>query len=163
MCLLELLEAVLKALKSIKRVSNACDPDGYTTNAVKKLMYSLVSPLCVLFKFVFSYGKIPAAWKTANVIPIFKKGLSSSVSNYRPISLTSIFCKLYERIIKDQMLFYLSQHKLINRNQHGFLSRHGTCTQLLETINDWSIALRNHHAVDTVYFDFAKAFDSVSH
>ena len=61
------------------------------------------------------------------------------------------------------MLFYLSQHKLINRNQHGFLSRHGTCTQLLETINDWSIALRNHHAVDTVYFDFAKAFDSVSH
>jgi len=156
-------QAVLKALKSIKRVSNACDPDGYTTNAVKKLMYSLVSPLCVLFKFIFSYGKIPAAWKTANVVPIFKKGLSSSVSNYRPISLTSIFCKLYERIIKDQMLFYLSQHKLINRNQHGFLSRHGTCTQLLETINDWSIALRNHHAVDTVYFDFAKAFDSVSH
>jgi len=43
------------------------------------------------------------------------------------------------------------------------LSRHSTCTQLLETINDWSIALRNHHAVDAMYFDFAKAFDSVSH
>jgi len=43
------------------------------------------------------------------------------------------------------------------------LSRHSTCTQLLETINDRSIALRNHLAVDAVYFDFAKAFEFVSH
>ena len=55
------------------------------------------------------------------------------------------------------------KNKLINRNQHGFLSGHSTCTQLLETINDWSIALFNRHAVDCVYFDFAKAFDTVSH
>jgi len=61
------------------------------------------------------------------------------------------------------MLTYLRQHKLTSHNQHGFLSRHSTCTQLLETINNRSIALRNHHAVDAVYFDFAKAFDSVSH
>jgi len=54
---------------------------------------------------------------------------------------------------------YLRQHQLINHNQHGFLSRHSTSTQLLETIND----LYNHHAVDAVFFDFAKAFDSVSH
>jgi len=60
------------------------------------------------------------------------------------------------------MLTYLRQHQLISHNQHGFLSRHSTCTQLLETIKDWSISLRNHHAVDAVYFDFAEAFDSVS-
>ena len=61
------------------------------------------------------------------------------------------------------MLTYLRQHQLISQNQHGFLSRHSTCTQLLETINDWSIALRNHHAVDAVHFDIATAFDSVGH
>jgi len=63
------------------------------------------------------------------------------------------------------MLTNLRQHQLISHNQHIFLSRHSTfkLTQLLETINDWSIALRNRHAVDAVYFDFAKAFDSVSH
>jgi len=61
---------------------------------------------------------------------------------------------IYERVIKDQVLTYLRQHKLISHNQHGFLSRHSTCAQLLETINDWSIASRNHHAVDAVYFDF---------
>jgi ribonucleases P/MRP protein subunit RPP40 len=61
------------------------------------------------------------------------------------------------------LLQYLYQHKLITRHQHGFLSRHSTCTQLLECVNDWSLALRNRHAVDIVYFDFAKAFDTVSH
>ena len=66
-------------------------------------------------------------------------------------------------MIKDQLLKYLYDNKLIDRRQHGFLSGHSTCTQLLETINDWSIALRNCHSIEAVYFDFAKAFDSVSH
>jgi len=55
------------------------------------------------------------------------------------------------------MLAYLKQHQLINHNQHGFLGRHSTCTQLLESIDDWSIA------VDAFYCDFAEAFYSVSH
>lgn len=63
--------AVLKALKSCKHVSNAYDPDGFTTFAIKKLIYSLVNPLCVLFNFVFSNNAIPASWKMANVMPIF--------------------------------------------------------------------------------------------
>ena len=58
------------------------------------------------------------------------------------------------------MLVYFKQHQLINHSQRGFLSRHSTCTQLLETINDWSIALCCKKAV---YLDFAKAFNSVSH
>ena len=61
------------------------------------------------------------------------------------------------------MLRYLSAKGLISQHQHGFLAKHSTCTQLLEIVNDWSIALLNRHVVDVVYFDFAKAFDSVSH
>ena len=86
-----------------------------------------------------------------------------NVANYRPISLTSVFSKLFERVIQQQLLQYLLRHKLITRQQHGFLARHSTCSQLLECINDWSLALRNRHVVDVVYFDFAKAFDTVSH
>ena len=58
---------------------------------------------------------------------------------------------------------HLSANGLISQHHHGFLAKHSTCTQLLETVNDWSIALLNRHVVDVVYFDFAKAFDSVSH
>jgi hypothetical protein len=123
----------------------------------------LCGPLCVLFQYLFELNELPAVWKRANITPVFKKGLSSDVLNYRPISLTSSFCKLFERIVHQQLLQYLLQHKLITRHQHGFLARHSTCSQLLECINDWTLALRNHHAVDVVYFDFAKAFDTVSH
>jgi len=61
------------------------------------------------------------------------------------------------------MLRYLSANGLISQHQHGFLAKHSTCTQLLVTVNDWSIALLYRHVVDVVYFDFAKALDSVSH
>ena len=60
------------------------------------------------------------------------------------------------------MLDFLLSNKLISRQQHDFLAKHSTCTQLLETI-DWSIALRNCHFVGVVYVDFAEAFDTVSH
>ena len=90
-------------------------------------------------------------WKTANVTPVLKKGLASDVSNYKPISLTSNFCKLFERMVQENMLDFLLSNKLISSQQHGFLAKHSTCTQLLETINDWSIALRNCHFVDVVY------------
>ena len=61
------------------------------------------------------------------------------------------------------MLKYLLDNKLISRHQHGFLSMHSTSSQLLEAVNNWTIAIRNSHVADAIYFDYAKAFDSVSH
>jgi len=57
-----------------------------------------------------------------HITPVFKKGLSPDVSNYRPISLTSVFGKLLERVVQKQMLDYLLINKLISPHQHGFLS-----------------------------------------
>ena len=151
-----------RAISKFKNGSSS-GPDGIPSSFLKKFKNVLSGPLCVLFQYLFELNELPAVWKRANITPIFKKGLSSDVLNYRPISLTSSFCKLFERIVHQQLLQYLHQHKLITRHQHGFLARHSTCTQLLECINDWSLALRNHHATDVVYFDFAKAFDTVSH
>ena len=74
-----------------------------------------------------------------------------------------MICKLFERVVKDQVLNYLYRNQLISQHQHGFLSRSSTCTQLLETVNDWTLSIRNRRMVDAIYFDFSKAFDSVSH
>ena len=82
--------AIFKHLKNLKS-KHTRDPNGFTTSFLKKLDYVLIKPLCVLFSFIFNNGSIPDDWRTANVMPIFKKGLSSCLSNYRPISLTSIF------------------------------------------------------------------------
>ena len=71
------------------------------------------------------------------------------------------YVRLWSLIATD-VLYYLSNNNLIAKHQHGFLSRHSTCTSLIETINDWSITFRNRFSFDSVYLDFAMAFDTVS-
>src|ERR1043165_1093598 len=95
-------------------------------------------------------------------LPIFKKGNSSDPNNYRPISLTSVICKIFESIIKNQLLSYLNTFSLISKHQHGFLSKHSTSTNLLESLNDWTSSLDKIYLVKIIYFDFEKTFDSVS-
>jgi hypothetical protein len=99
----------------------------------------------------------------AFVTPVFKKGATSDPNNYRPISLTCSCCRVMERIINSRLINYLLEHQLITKHQHGFLRKHSTCSNLLETVNDWSLALDRHLITDAVYIDFQKAFDSVSH
>jgi hypothetical protein len=68
-----------------------------------------------------------------------------------------------ERIINTSIIDYLYLNKLVNAVQHGFLRKHSTCTNLLESVHDWSAALNDKHSVDVVYIDFQKLFDTVSH
>ena len=68
-----------------------------------------------------SEGILLLEWKEANSISLFKKGSRNKSVNYRPVSLTSVICKLLETIIKDHMMNFLLKHKLINPSQHGFL------------------------------------------
>ena len=97
--------------------------------------------------------------------PVSKSGAAYNVSNYRPISLTCVFCKVMERVIVSEVsdYRYLRQKGLINKHQHGFLSRRSTTTNLLETFDDWTLAINNRTSVVTAYIDFSKAFDVVCH
>ena len=116
-----------------------------------------------MFNTFLEANFVPNGWLTAHVKPLFKKGVCSDCNNYRSISLSCVSCKVMERLIATDMLFYLRNNNLITKHQHGFLNRHSTCTQLIETINDWSIAFEIKFSVDSAYLDFAKAFDMVSH
>ena len=83
--------------------------------------------------------------------------------NYRPTSLTSNCCNVMESFIKDQLLEYLKSNNLISRKQHGFVSRHATCTHLIECLNDCTLSIDNHPDVAVGYIYFSRAFDSVVH
>ena len=88
----------------------------------------------------FQEGIVPLEWKEANIIPLFKKGSRNKSVNYRPVSLTSVICKLLEAIIRDHMMDFLIKHKLINPSQHGFLKARSCLTNLLcflEEITKW--------------------------
>ena len=110
-----------------------------------------------------SVGAVPPIWKTAIIVPVFKKGDPTDVQNYRPISLTCVASKIMERVIVQQMTSYFMKCNLISNSQHGFIVNRSTCTNLLESFNDWTLALQDRTGITVVYIDFAKAFDSVPH
>jgi len=83
-------------------------------------------------------------------------------SNYRPISLTSSCCKIFESVILFELLKFLNVNKVITPSQHGFLEGRSTCTNLIESLNDWSGILNKSQEALILYVDFCKAFDSVS-
>ena len=93
----------------------------------------------------------------------FQKGNKQDPGNYRPVSLTSVICKLLESNIREVMMEHLSSHKLLSDSQFGFRKNRSTILQLLTVMEDWTEALDNNLQVDTVYMDFRKAFDSVPH
>ena len=79
------------------------------------------------------------------------------------IITTAYLSRVYVVDINSELLIYLYQHGLISKRQHRFLRKHSTCTNLVEFVHDWSIALNNKQITDVIYIDFQKAFDSASH
>ena len=99
----------------------------------------------------------------ALVVPIFRKGSKSDVGNYRPISLTSVHCKLCEHILHSTILTHLANHKMPSDAQNGFRKRRSCDTHLLLALNDFARGLEDKSQTDIIFLDFAKALDKVSH
>ena len=106
-------------------------------------------------------GTLPLDWKVANVVPIFKKGDKDDPGNYRPVSLTSVPCKVIESIIRDQLMTHLQSCDLLANAQHGFRPGRSCSTQLQLAVEEWSRLIEKGEPVDVLYLDLAKAFNTV--
>ena len=155
-------EDIVKKLQSLKP-DKSPGPDGLHPRVLKELSEEIADPLEMIFNKSMGTGKLPDKWKLAEVRPIFKKGDKTEPGNYRPVSLTSIVCKLYEGFIRDKLFEHLTVNGLLSEEQYGFCGGRSCTTQLLNTLNDWLYYLDNHIPVDAVYLDFRKAFDTVPH
>ena len=155
-------ECVHQKLRQLK-VTSSPGPDGVPSRVLSETADAICVPLTTLFRQSLSSGHLPEEWRLGTVVPIYKKGCKSLPENYRPISLTSIVCKLLESIVRDQLMDFLVETRQISKNQHGFRPRRSCSTQLLEVIEDWTRLLEDGQPIDTVYLDFKKAFDSVPH
>ena len=109
--------------------------------------------------------QVPSAWKEAAVVPIYKGGDISLAKNYRPTSLTFTIMKVLERIIRKQLVDFLSDHNYFNPNQHGFRHSRSCLSVLLDVYDTMMTSLSNNpkSSVDMIYLDYAKAFDKVDH
>ena len=98
--------------------NKAQGPDNIHGVILKTCANSFARPLSIIFELIYNTGILPAEWKRANVVPVFKKGMKENIENYRPISLTCISAKVMERIIYDEL--YSRTHYLIDSRQNGF-------------------------------------------
>ena len=156
------IEIVKKKLKMLKP-NKSPGPDEIHSKILRECYSELAEPLSIIFKSSLESGVIPSDWKIANVTPIFKKGDKKHASNYRPISLTSICCKVLESIIRDQLTDYLDKNSQILDSQHGFRNHRSCLTNLLEFFDGLTDATDKDYPVDILYLDFSKAFDTVPH
>ena len=115
--------------KKIKKMKDNKSPGvhGIPPKLLKEIVEQISTPLAN----VFNLGIVASEWKEANITPLFKKGSRNKPENYRPVSLTSVVCKLLETLIRDHMVELLVKHQLINTSQHGFLKARSCLTNLL--------------------------------
>ena len=99
----------------------------------------------------------------ANICPLYKKGDRALPSNYRPVSLKCVPCKMLEHIVCTNIIAHLDEHKLLSDRQHAFRKNLSCETQLITVINDWAKILDAGGQVDTFILDFEKAFDTPPH
>ncbi len=143
--------------------NSAAGPDSIPAVLYKECSNELAVPLNILFSMSIEQGVIPKALKSSVIVPVFKGGDRSQPSSYRPISLTPIVMKIFERVVRKQMINFISTKDMFNPSQHGF--REGrSCLSALLTVYDNVISmLTNVKSIDMIYLDFAKAFDKVDH
>ena len=151
---------VRKAIRKLKKES-AAGPDEMGPRLLQELEDAAATALTLIFRRSLESGVVPEDWRRANVTPIFKKGAKTDPGNYRPVSLTSVCCKMLESLLKSAIVTHLEANNLINPSQHGFMAGRSCCTNLIEFMEEVTRGVDEGAPVDVIYLDFAKAFDKV--
>ena len=151
---------VYKYLKSLRPIINST-ADHIPDIFLKNCKDSICFPLTYLFQFMIMSKTIPDVWKKSIIVPIPKILSSSNPIDYRPISLLCCTSKIFEKILFSYLTNFFETNNIIPKNQHGFQRKKSVVTSLIETYEDLSIAHEKSLVTDVIYFDLAKAFDSV--
>ncbi|KAJ3595710.1 hypothetical protein NHX12_005013 [Muraenolepis orangiensis] len=160
---IEIIPEVVKKKLANLNVSKSPGPDGVQPRLLKELNSVLSLPLSIIFNTSLESMKLPEEWKNANVTAIFKKGKRNLPENYRPVSLTSIVCKMMESIIHDFLISHMLRNSLFTDKQYGFISGRSTTLQLITVLDEWTSIIDDWGYIDAIYCDFQKAFDKVPH
>ena len=137
--------------------------DKISCKIVKIASPAISDSLTHIFNQAIAHSSFPDEWKTARVLPLYKSGQRNVPGNYRPISILPSISKIMEKILFDQLYFYLSKFKLLSDSQFGFRKFHSTATALLDCTNDWYMNLDRKMFNLVVQIDLKKAFDTVDH
>ena len=152
-------EDVLKLLNT----SKASGPDLIAPILLKEGSEILSIHLTKVFNLSLSSSYYPTIWKQANVVPVFKKGDKTNVSNYRPISLLSCLGKVFEKCVFKHLHNYVVTNQLISPVQSGFTPNDSAVFQLIDLYNSFAKAIDEGKEIRVIFCDISKAFDRVWH
>ena len=142
----------------------AMGPDEVSARLLKVCREELIEPIYDIIRCSLETGEVPVEWKRAEVIPIYKSGRREEPLNYRPVSLTSVVCKICERVIKKRWINFLEDHKLLSEQQFGFRKGRSCVTNLLSFYSRVVDKIQEREGwMDCIYLDLKKAFDKVPH
>lgn len=151
--------------KTISKLKNNCanGPDNISAKFIKSLLPHIAIQLSKTISTDFNSNVFPNKLKIGKVVPIYKSGNVKDIGNYRPITLLSVFSKIYESIIYDQFSNFLIDNSIINENQFGFIKNSSTVSACSQLVNNICLNIDNKNCVACVFIDFKKAFDCVNH
>ena len=152
-------------LLEIKRLKHNKSPghDLIGSKVVKLCPEIFAMNLAKIYNWGIENGKYPDDLKIAKVIALYKKGVKFDPNNYRPISLLSLFDKIFEKILCRRLVSFLEQNKILYCYQYGFRKLYSTVLALIEITDYIKRLLDEKNYVISVFIDFKKAFDTVDH
>ena len=153
------IEKLLKGLNAHK----APGPDTLSPRLLKELSSEIAPLLQLVYQKSLDTSCVPEDWRKANVTPIYKKGPKYLAENYRPVSLTSVCCKIMEHVLASNIMRHGEDNGILYQLQHGFQRNISCETQLIEFIDDLTKNLQEGLQTDVLIMGFAKAFDKVNH
>lgn len=143
--------------------SKATGPYSIPVRTLKVLKGLILKPLEIIFNVSLSTGVVPDSFKLASVIPIYKEASQINVSNYRPISLLSIFNRVLEKIMFKRLISFIDNAKILYNKQFGFRLKHSTLQAILSITDKIQGAIDDGNYSCGIFLDLSKAFDTVNH
>ena len=153
-------EMMYRKLKSTK-VNKSAGYDRINPKGVKICARELARSMTFIVNNAFKSNTFPIDMKKAEIVPIFKKKDHMMKENYRPVNLITIFAKIFESFIADQISHYMSNK--FSKQLGAYRKGHG-CSQVLTlAVNSWKWSLDDNKCVGALLMDLSKAFDSIPH
>ena len=152
---------VIKIISSLK--DGAPGADNVSASSLKLVINDIADPITHICKLSLTQGCFPSELKIAKIIPLFKSKDPCVFSNYRPISLLSVFSKVLEKIMYDRLYSYLIKFEILYIYQFGFQKNKSTYMAMICLLDKLTHALEKGEVAIGVFIDFQKAFDTVDH
>jgi Notch-like protein len=142
--------------------SNSSGCDEVPTKLLKLCSHFISSPPNYICNRTLFTGVFPSRLKYANIRPLFKKGNKYYMSNYRPISVITLFSKIFGKVMQTRLLKHMTVH-ILSMEQYGFRTEQKTDTATYQLTNEILNALNNNLLICSTFCDLEKALDCVNH